>query len=80
MYMPLFDMTSFANVCISVKSNLLLTHGCFKVCDTLKIIEDVGFQVFKALKDDITCVSNGTSFFNSPNNSSTVQWEQGTIH
>jgi hypothetical protein len=25
-------------------------------------------------------VSNGTSFFNSPNNSSTVQWEQGTIH
>jgi len=52
----------------------LVKHGFFKVCNTLKIIEDVGFHVFKALKeDDITCVSNGTSFFNSSNNSSTLQ-------
>jgi hypothetical protein len=78
--MPLFDMTSFANVCMC-EMQPLVKHGCFKVCDTLKIIEDVGFHVFKALKkDDITCVFNGTSFFNSSNNSSTLQWEQRTIH
>ncbi len=64
--MPLFDMTSFANVCMC-EMQPLVKHGCFKVCDTLKIIEDVGFHVFKALKkDDITCVFNGTSFFNTP--------------
>ncbi len=73
MYMPLFDMTSFANVCMC-EIQPLVKHGCFIVCDTLKVIENVGFHVFKALKeDDITCVFNGMSFFNSSNKSSTLQ-------